>query len=289
MVAVRPEMAGAMTRYAAPITAYPVLLHQVQYLGTDRRLTYSMLSQSKDLHTVFVPDAVSETVAPQSLKHYLSQRRRWGSNAYFNNYFYMAGENMIWITRLWATIEVTRLSLVYYRVANTILFIYGLVSSFNIMSIIPLLVVSQLPTIWFLINTATNKQLRQRAHKILLGLCINKVMAPIMSVAVFTIVVKNLGSQAWGLTHGATSATSAAVAAEAASTEKTQTSQGLLEKLEPRNGSIMSIITEESSIGMNTPKANSIISQYREGESEVNEIDEHEAREKIVGHLAAGL
>ncbi|THW41321.1 hypothetical protein D6C86_08059 [Aureobasidium pullulans] len=288
MVAVRPEMAGAMTRYAAPITAYPVLLHQVQYLGTDRRLTYSMLSQSKDLHTVFVPDAVSETVAPQSLKHYLSQRRRWGSNAYFNNYFYFAGENMIWITRLWACIEVTRLSLVYYRVANTILFIYGLVSSFNLMSIIPLLVVSQLPTIWFLINTATNKQLRQRAHKILLGLCINKVMAPIMSVAVFTIVVKNLGSQAWGLTHGATTAAPAAVE-EMAENEKAQTAQGLLANLQPRNGSIMSIITEESSIGMNTPKAASIASHDREGESEVNEIDEEESREKIVGFLAAGL
>ncbi|KAI4719365.1 hypothetical protein E4T48_04420 [Aureobasidium sp. EXF-10727] len=288
MVAVRPEMAGAMTRYAAPITAYPVLLHQVQYLGTDRRLTYSMLSQSKDLHTVFVPDAVSETVAPQSLKHYLSQRRRWGSNAYFNNYFYFAGENMIFITRLWACIEVTRLSLVYYRVANTALFIYGLISSFNLMSIIPLLVVSQLPTIWFLINTATNKQLRQRAHKILLGLCINKVMAPIMSVAVFTIVVKNLGSQAWGLTHGATSAAPAAVA-EAAEAEKAQKEEGLLDGFKPRNGSIMSIITEESSIGMNTPKANSIASQDREGESEVNEMDEVDPREKIVGHLAAGL
>ncbi|KAG9668290.1 glycosyltransferase family 2 protein, partial [Aureobasidium melanogenum] len=293
MVAVRPEMAGAMTRYAAPITAYPVLLHQVQYLGTDRRLTYSMLSQSKDLHTLFVPDAVSETVAPQSLKHYLSQRRRWGSNAYFNNYFYFAGENMIWITRLWACIEVTRLSLVYYRVANTILFIYGLVSSFNVMSIIPLLIVSQLPTLWFLINTATNKQLRQRAHKILLGLAINKFMAPIMSVCVFTIVVKNLGSQAWGLTHGATSAAPAAAAttaaAEVAEKEKAQTQQGLLESLEPRNGSIMSIITEESSIGTNSPRPNSIASRDREGESEVNEIDEEDPREKIVGLLAAGL
>ncbi|CAD0084050.1 unnamed protein product [Aureobasidium vineae] len=288
MVAVRPEMAGAMTKYAAPITAYPVLLHQVQYLGTDRRLTYSMLSQSKDLHTVFVPDAVSETVAPQSLKHYLSQRRRWGSNAYFNNYFYFAGENMIWITRLWACIEVTRLSLVYYRVANTALFIYGLINSFNLMSIIPLLVVSQLPTIWFLVNTATNKQLRQRAHKILLGLCINKVMAPIMSVAVFTIVVKNLGSQAWGLTHGATTAAPAAVAG-AAETEKARTEEGLLDQFKPRNGSIMSIITEESTIGTNTPKADSIAGQDREGESEVNEIDEVDPREKIVGHLAAGL
>jgi hypothetical protein len=257
-----------------------------------------MLSQSKALHTLFVPGAVSETVAPQSLKHYLSQRRRWGSNAYFNNYFYFCGENMIWITRLWACIEVTRLSLVYYRVANTALFIYGLVKSFNLMSIIPLLVVSQLPTIWFLINTATNKQLRQRSHKIMLGLCINKVMAPIMSVAVFTIVVKNLGSQAWGLTHGATTAVAAATtgtpiaAVKAAEAEKAQTAQGLLEKHQPRNGSIMSIIAEESSIGTNSIRSigsGSIFSDDREIESDVNEIDEEDPREKIVGHLAAGL
>lgn len=248
-----------------------------------------MLSQDKALHTVFVPSAVSETVAPQSLKHYLSQRRRWGSNAYFNNYFYCAGENMIWITRLCACIEVTRLSLVYYRVANTILFIYGLISEFNLMSLVPLLVVSQIPTVWFLINTATNKQLRERAHKILLGLAINKFMAPVMSVAIFTIVVKNLGSQAWGLTHGATTAAAAAgttaAALEAAEAEKAQTTEGLLK---PREGSIMSIITEEESLALTTSRTDSDASIERE-KSEVNEIDEVDPREKIVGLLAAGL
>ena len=88
-------MAGAIKKCAAPVTRYEVIHHQVQYLGTGRRLTYSMLSQGKHLRTLFEPAAVSETVAPQSLKHYLSQRRRWGSNAYFNNYFYLLGEKMI--------------------------------------------------------------------------------------------------------------------------------------------------------------------------------------------------
>ncbi|THZ53222.1 hypothetical protein D6C86_09950 [Aureobasidium pullulans] len=258
MVAVRPEMAGAMTKYAAPITACPVLLHQVQYLGTDRRLTYSMLSQGKDLNTLFVPNAVSETVAPQSLKQYLSQRRRWDSNAYFNNYFYLAGENMTWITRLWACIEVIKLSLVYYRVANTILFV------------------------------SSNNLLRQRAHRILLGLFINKFVAPIMSVAISTIIVKNIGSQAWGLTHDAKTAAPGAVE-EAIENESAQTAQGFFANVQARNGSIMSIITDESSIGMKTPKARSIASHDREGESEVNEIDEEDPREKTVAQLAAGL
>lgn len=92
MIRVRPEMAGAMQKYAAPVTSLPVLKHQVQLLGTDRRLTYCLLSQDRRLRTLFVPAAGSETIAPQSLKHYLSQRRRWGSNAYFNNYFYFAGK-----------------------------------------------------------------------------------------------------------------------------------------------------------------------------------------------------
>lgn len=112
MIAVRDEMAGAIKKYSEPVTKYPVVFHQVQYLvsssnnsqpfnvshadlqGTDRRLTYSMLSQDKKLHTLFVREAISETIAPQSLQHYLSQRRRWGSNAYFNNYFYTWGEKV---------------------------------------------------------------------------------------------------------------------------------------------------------------------------------------------------
>lgn len=88
MIAVRPEMAGAIQDYAKPVTDRMVLHHQVQYLGTDRRLTFCMLSQHKKLRTLFVPSAVNETDAPQSLRHYLSQRRRWGSNAYFNDFFY---------------------------------------------------------------------------------------------------------------------------------------------------------------------------------------------------------
>jgi len=196
MIAVRPEMAGAIRKYAEPITGYPVILHQVQYLGTDRRLTYSMLSQDKKLRTLFVPQAVSETVAPQSLQHYLSQRRRWGSNAYFNNYFYCFGENMILVTRIAASIEVVRLSMVYYRIANTGLFIYGLTKKFDVMKIIPLLIVSQAPTMWYMFSmVCLERELQKRAHKLVLGFCINKLFSPFVSLTVFTNVARNLGSQ----------------------------------------------------------------------------------------------
>lgn len=154
-----------------------------------------MLSQGKHLRTLFVPDAVSETVAPQSVAHYLSQRRRWGSNAYFNNYFYLAGENMIPLTRIAASIEVIRLSMVYYRVLNTILFIRSLTHHASIMKLMPMLIIGQVPSVWFFCSILLESELRKRGHKLILGYCINKMISPFMSVIIFTKVATNLGSQ----------------------------------------------------------------------------------------------
>lgn len=200
MIRVRPECAGAIEKYAEAVTVLPVFKHQVQYLGTDRRLTYSLLSQSKKLTTLFVPEAVSETVAPQSLQHYLSQRRRWGSNAYFNNYFYMVGTNMIPITRMAAFIEVLRLSMVYYRFCNTVLLIKTIVEAvtqgtFDTMKLVPLLIISQFPALWFITSVIIEKELRKRAHKLLLGAMINKCVSPFISMTVFYNVASNVGSQ----------------------------------------------------------------------------------------------
>ncbi|KAF5974996.1 chitin synthase [Fusarium coicis] len=158
---VRPEMAGAIRKYAEPVTGELVINLQVQYLGIDRRLTYSMLSQGEHLRTLFVPDAVSETVAPQSLFHYLSQRRRWGSNAYFNNYFYLDGEKMITITRVGASVEVIRLSLVYYRILNTALFIASCVRHVSAIKLVPMLVLGQLPSLWFFCSILIEPELRK--------------------------------------------------------------------------------------------------------------------------------
>ncbi|KAK8166195.1 chitin synthase-domain-containing protein [Phyllosticta citrichinensis] len=221
MIAVREEMAGAIRKYAEPITIYPVIHHQVQYLGTDRRLTYSMLSQDKKLHTLFVPEAVSETVAPQSLQHYLSQRRRWGSNAYFNNYFYWMGEKMIVITRIAASIEVIRLSMVYYRIFNTSLFLKGLTEGVTFMELLPLIIVSQLPTMWFMFCVFfLEHELRKRAHKLIIGFCINKIISPFISLTVFTKVAKNLGSQVWGMSGVTASSAPAATSVAEREAEK---------------------------------------------------------------------
>ena len=196
MVAVRPEMAAAIQSYAQPVENKRVILHQVQYLGTDRRLTYLMLQQSKKLRTLFVPDAVCQTSVPQTLRHYLSQRRRWGSNAYYNTMFYFIGKNQFLVTRAAALIDLARLTTVYFRLANTIYFLYFIATSFALWKIIPFLVVSLFPTAWFAFQAAFMWScLRRRFHKLLVGFVVNKFMAAFLSIVVFTIVLYNLGSQ----------------------------------------------------------------------------------------------
>lgn len=222
MIAVRPEMAGAIAKYARPVKENWVLHHQVQNLGTDRRLTYCMLSQDKKLRTLFVQDAVSETVAPQSFKHYLHQRRRWGSNAYFNNFFYCGGRNMILFTRFFALLQIMRQSCIYYRVLNTILFIRALCLEFKFMDILPLLIVGQFPLLWFLVCTLTQRALRVRFHQLFVGFIVNKIVSPIMSSIVFFAVMTNLGNAVWGLS-GIT-ASSAASASQRPSTKSSTAS-----------------------------------------------------------------
>lgn len=173
------------------------------------------MTQGKHLRTVFVPDAVSETVVPDSISHYLSQRRRWASNAYFNDFFYLLGPRQRLVTRLFAAIDIVRLTLVYYRVFNTGYFMHGLITHFYIVKIIPTLIVTKTPATWYLLLVLIREPiLRRRLHKILLGMCINQIISPILSVIVFTNVLFHMGSQAWGKTGASTQgASSGAVSA----------------------------------------------------------------------------
>ena len=103
---------------------------------------------------------------------------------------------MILVTRIAASVDVVRLSMVYYRIVNTALFFKTLSKGVAIMDILPLLVVATLPTVWYFFTVFfLEKELRKRAHKLLIGFCINKMISYFISITVFTKVAKNLGSQ----------------------------------------------------------------------------------------------
>lgn len=103
---------------------------------------------------------------------------------------------MIIVTRIGAALDIIRLSMVYYRVVNTALFIKALTEGISIVTIAPLLAIAYTPTVWYTITVLLlEKELRQRAHKLVIGFCINKLISYFISITVFTKVAKNLGSQ----------------------------------------------------------------------------------------------
>lgn len=101
------------------------------------------------------------------------------------------------------------ISMVYYRVVNTAMFIKALTTSFVFMDVLPLLIVAEIPLIWFIFYCLVlNKMLRKRSGKLALGWFINKLMSCFNSVTVFSLVARNLGLQVWGMS-GVTATTSA--------------------------------------------------------------------------------
>lgn len=67
----------------------------------------------------------------------------------------------------------------------------------------PLIIVSQLPMMWFMFSVFfLEHELRKRAHKLIIGFCINKMISPFISITIFTKIAKNLGSQGKSLTKG---------------------------------------------------------------------------------------
>jgi chitin synthase len=170
----------------------------VQLLGTDRRLTSSFLYQDKDVKINYDTRAKCWTIPPNKLYSYISQRRRWGSNSYFNTYCNIFGPNIHIITRAFAILDYFRLSLVYFRMFNTILFVYSLTQDVKVLEVIPFVVIVLYPTLFFFGFSLFDPFLRKMYPKLLLGYIYNKLLASLVSMMVLSNMYWNIGSTKWG-------------------------------------------------------------------------------------------
>ncbi|PWZ01818.1 hypothetical protein BCV70DRAFT_235498 [Testicularia cyperi] len=204
----------ASAEYRSHIQNRNLLFRQVQYQGTDRRLCWTIISRSKQVRTVLETRAACFTIPPQSLSHYLSQRRRWGSNAYFNAVVTLTQPNQHIITRIWMTLEIARSTLVFFRIFNLAHFVWNLVVKFDIVALAPMLAVALLPQIWFLLFVGLGqKRYRAQFHHLLYGLFLNRVFSVVLTPTVYARVLLGFGDFSWGKSHtGANAATKAAEA-----------------------------------------------------------------------------
>jgi len=181
-----------------------LIVSSVQYVGTDRRYTGSLLYTNSDAKIVMDTRCNAYTATPQSIHQYTSQRRRWSQNTYFNTMINIVAPNINLILRVFSLIDYLRLTLVYFRLFNTAYFIYLLASQFHstaILDLVPYLVVLIYPTVFFFVYCLFNKHLRTQWFSLFLFYLLNKVFILLSNIVIFSIMLLNIGCDSWTQTN----------------------------------------------------------------------------------------
>ena len=169
----------------------------VQYVGTDRRYTSSLVYTDKNAKIVLDTRCNAYTIPPSNLESYISQRRRWCQNIYFNSMINIIGPNVNFILRFFNVIDYLRLSLVYFRLFNTLYFVYLLHKQHNILELLPYIVILCYPVLCFLVYSLFDGHLRPQWFKLFLALVVNKIFVIFSTISVFTNMLWNIGSSSW--------------------------------------------------------------------------------------------
>lgn len=176
------------------------IVSTVQYVGTDRRYTGSLLYTNSNVKCVMDIRCNAYTTPPQTFTSYLSQRRRWCQNTYFNTMINIIAPNINPILRFFCFIDYLRLTFVYFRLFNTIFFIYLLATEFTyrkILELVPFIVVLIYPTLFFFTYCIFNKKLRSQLLDLFLSYLINKIFILFSNIIVFTTMIFNVGYDSW--------------------------------------------------------------------------------------------
>jgi chitin synthase len=160
MVKVDSRLVNVITDYGTMPLETDLILTTVQRLGTDRCRAHLFLFHQ--LKTCMVDSAVCYTKPPQSwyrlLTHERRERRRWGSNAFFNtsrNVWFMKIHPLI---RISAFFDLMKMSLVVFRLFNIGLFISQVIAGANVLNMIKQSAFVYYPPICFLSSRFVKKE-----------------------------------------------------------------------------------------------------------------------------------
>jgi cellulose synthase/poly-beta-1,6-N-acetylglucosamine synthase-like glycosyltransferase len=170
-----------------------------QLIGTDRRFTSSVVYNSNGK---IIQDTRSQayTVVPQTFSSFFAQRKRWTHNMFVNSMLNIVGPNVNVLARFFNFIDVLRMSVIYFRLFNTLYFVYLLAAHYepkNIIELVPYIVLLSYPIVCFFIYALFNSHLRNEYLYFLLFLLINKVFTMFTSLITFTSMLFSIGNISW--------------------------------------------------------------------------------------------
>ena len=106
------------------------------------------------------------------------------------------------LLRLFNVLDYLRLSFVYFRLFNTIYFIYLISSSntvFSIIRFVPIIVIVLFPSFCFFVYSLFISHLRKHYFLLVLMFFLNKVFTLLSSVVVMTVMLFNIGNFKWSV------------------------------------------------------------------------------------------
>jgi chitin synthase len=199
MFKIDTRFALAFQHYTSQSSDSNLLFSCVQHVGTDRRLTSLLLSTHPNR---IVLDLTSHayTCVPSTLYTFIKQRIRWCQNMYFNTLINIFTPNINFLLRFFNLIDLLRLTLIYFRVFNTVYFVFLLISfynSSNFLQLLPFIVIISYPIVLFLIYSLFNSHLRSQYFSLLISLILNRIFSMFSTITIFTIMLFNIGNHTW--------------------------------------------------------------------------------------------
>lgn len=198
----RVQQSGAALKlYSELVDTNNLVQSCVQYVGTDRRQTSSLIYSDSAARIVLDRRCRAYTIPPEDFSGFIQQRKRWSQNAYFNTILNIVGPNVNIVLRLFSVIDYIRLSLVYFRFFNTVYFVYLLAAFYNpsdVLELVPYIVILMYPIVCFFVYALFNAHLRNQYLRLLFSLVINRIFVFFSSVILFTVMLYEIGTSSWG-------------------------------------------------------------------------------------------
>lgn len=199
MFKVNSESAAAMELFSLKSDSDNLIVSSVQNVGTDRRYTGSLIYTNSSANVVMDTRAHAYTIPPNSFISYINQRKRWCQNMYFNTFINIIAPNVNFVLRFFNVVDFLRLSLIYFRLFNSLYFIYLLAAFYHgdIVNLLPYIVLLLFPAVCFFVYGLFNSHLRNQYFKLLVTLVFNKIFTFFTTIIVFTVMLYNIGYNYW--------------------------------------------------------------------------------------------
>lgn len=181
--------------------AYPTTTSLIDVVpkmqGTDRRRTTLMLKADRSSKLVMLDKTYVETETPQDVLTYISQRKRWSGNSFFNSVVNIFSRNFPWYTKLSAFVDILRIYTTYFRIFSYIWFLTH-VQHIRLEAV--LFVVASSGAV-YLYTITMILIYGYRRLSLVYGFVLNKLTTPFFSALIFYEVVFRFDDFNWGMTQ----------------------------------------------------------------------------------------